>query len=337
MNPHDPLPESLPDWVKEGLPPLREDEPQDLRQAIADELGDHLACAFESELGRRDGEDAETEARRAALQRFGDPKAVARRLWLDAMKERIMSQRIIVVSSAVLALTCLAISLFAFMAMRRTATVNEAILARLESLEQASKREVIPAGLSYAKFHFRAGSAKGTPVSGVEVSLRKNDEKSALSIFDSYLKRGKTGADGDLRLGPIAPDTYQYCYDAPDNSHVSFVVFGTCQTFGGYETEETVIFPSVLMADQTARLRLKLNLPEDLSGKDFYFGFYLAADFEESGRTWMCFSQYLLNGKGDIFRCKFDGKDSLDLGGVAPLESSTLALPPVKYKAGIRR
>ena len=63
-----------------------------------DELADHLACAYRRELLR--GADPAT-ARQRVLERFGDPAAVARRLWLDAMRGRIMSQRILVVCCVV--------------------------------------------------------------------------------------------------------------------------------------------------------------------------------------------------------------------------------------------
>src|SRR5262249_21309026 len=64
------------------------------------------ACAYRRELLR--GADAAT-ARKRVLERFGDPAAVARRLWLDAMKGRIMSQRILVICCIVLTLISLSL------------------------------------------------------------------------------------------------------------------------------------------------------------------------------------------------------------------------------------
>src|SRR6185437_1114173 len=74
------------------LPEPRRDEPASLRIDIADELTDHLVCAFRREV-LRDGDEA--AARRRALDRFGDPKQLARRLWWQAMWSRIMRQRIV--------------------------------------------------------------------------------------------------------------------------------------------------------------------------------------------------------------------------------------------------
>ncbi len=83
------------DWrepIAQGLPRPHPDEPASLRRDIQDELADHLACAFAREMARTPDEPT---ARRAVLARFGDPRKLARRLWLDAMKETIMNQRIL--------------------------------------------------------------------------------------------------------------------------------------------------------------------------------------------------------------------------------------------------
>ena len=57
------------------LPAPRDDEPAGLRQDILDELTDHLACSYNRELlrGAHPG-----EAHRRAIERFGNPAAVAR-------------------------------------------------------------------------------------------------------------------------------------------------------------------------------------------------------------------------------------------------------------------
>src|ERR687885_180908 len=94
------------DALSAELPPPRDDEPNGLRQDILDELADHLACAYNRELLR--GADA-VEARRRALQRFGDPAVVARRLWLDAMRGKIMAQRVLIASCLVVTLASLSL------------------------------------------------------------------------------------------------------------------------------------------------------------------------------------------------------------------------------------
>jgi hypothetical protein len=76
-----------------ALPPPADDEPSSLRRDIADELGDHLACALRRELVKTNDADL---AHERVLDAFGDPRKIARQLWWQAMWSRIMLQRIAV-------------------------------------------------------------------------------------------------------------------------------------------------------------------------------------------------------------------------------------------------
>jgi hypothetical protein len=91
------------DSLSSLLPAPRDDEPASLRQDIVDELSDHLACAYNRELLRGTNTDL---AHQRVLNRFGDPAAVARRLWLDAMKGKIMAQRVLIATCLVVMLAC---------------------------------------------------------------------------------------------------------------------------------------------------------------------------------------------------------------------------------------
>jgi len=86
-----------PDDIAADLPPPRDDEPASLRQDILDELGDHLRCALDRERQRQaavsSGVAATPEQR--ALERFGNPAQLALRLWWDAMREKIMTRRLV--------------------------------------------------------------------------------------------------------------------------------------------------------------------------------------------------------------------------------------------------
>src|SRR5271163_2703485 len=94
------------DTLSALMPAPRDDEPASLRQDILDELGDHLACAYNRELLR--GANSQL-ARQRVLELFGDPAAVARRLWLDAMKGKIMAQRVLITSCLAVALACISL------------------------------------------------------------------------------------------------------------------------------------------------------------------------------------------------------------------------------------
>ena len=83
-----------PDEIVKGLPPVRDDEPPSLRRDIVDEIADHLQCKLRRELLGSGGD--EILARRRVLEKFGDPRHVARKLWFQAMWSRIMTQRLLV-------------------------------------------------------------------------------------------------------------------------------------------------------------------------------------------------------------------------------------------------
>jgi hypothetical protein len=119
------------------LPAPRDDEPGGLRDDILDELADHLACAYRRELLR--GADTAT-ARQRVLERFGDPAALARRLWFDAMKGKIMSQRILVVCCIVL--TAISLSLAFMMWNQAVHAQRLAALAQAEMAEQMRRAEL---------------------------------------------------------------------------------------------------------------------------------------------------------------------------------------------------
>src|SRR3954451_19581562 len=117
----------LRDGLSADLPSPRDDEPASLRDDIVDELADHLACMYRRELLR--GADA-SSAKAHVLERFGDPAAVARRLWFDAMKGKIMSQRILVSCCVFLTLLSLTLAGFMMAQLEQSRRMAAMILAR---------------------------------------------------------------------------------------------------------------------------------------------------------------------------------------------------------------
>src|SRR5690606_29576342 len=130
-----------PDDIAAELPAPRDDEPESLRQDIVDELADHLQCALHRELlagghsspsqqasPRRESGDSESEhtarqhpqtdvwgspdyAWQQVLTRFGSPAHIARQLWWDAMKERVMAQRFTAIMAAITAAAAIAVAI----------------------------------------------------------------------------------------------------------------------------------------------------------------------------------------------------------------------------------
>jgi hypothetical protein len=95
------------DTLSEGLPAPRDDEPAEVRRDIVDELADHLSCSYSRELLRGSQPGA---ARQRVFERFGDPAAVARRLWLDAIGAKLMLQRILLATCLVVSLASLSLT-----------------------------------------------------------------------------------------------------------------------------------------------------------------------------------------------------------------------------------
>ena len=130
------------DDAASALPPRGPDEPPALRSAIRDELADHLACAHRRALLRTgDADDAAADV----LSRFGDPRAVAAHLWLDAMKGRLMTQKLtlaLAALAATLSLVACGVLLKLGLDSQRTnaalveraGEANAALLAKLETL-----------------------------------------------------------------------------------------------------------------------------------------------------------------------------------------------------------
>ena len=95
------------DEISNRLPPLRDDEPATLRQNIVDEILDHMHVSLRRELLVNGGD--ESGARQRVLDKFGNPQEIARRLWFQAMRSRIMTQRIAIGTSVFSVLVCVAL------------------------------------------------------------------------------------------------------------------------------------------------------------------------------------------------------------------------------------
>jgi hypothetical protein len=187
----------LRDTLSAELPPPRDDEPIGLRQDILDELADHLGCAYHRELLR--GANP-AEARQRVLTRFGDPAAVARRLWLDAMKGKIMAQRILIATCLVVTLASLTLTAVIWRqsvvsqrqsaeAQRRAAEMTaEALravtlqneksqasqaemLRQLRALSEASRTPRSP-DWNPVKFKLTEDAPDGAPVAGCSITLQ---------------------------------------------------------------------------------------------------------------------------------------------------------------------
>jgi hypothetical protein len=221
-----------PEELASPLPEPRPDEPANLRQDILDELADHLNCAVRREQLR--GCTEPNEIRRRVMARFGDPLRIAQRLWFDAMREKIMSQRLLIamcvltllVSASALGVTwnwanrqtgLLEQSRAAFQTalaeqkeeirtiLERSAKSDVELAARIEAATSAAKAAQELAAQPAkspdwvkADFRFVADRSDGPPVRGVRLDLRSKDSSLGLGPWE-----GTSDEKGEIHLEPI--------------------------------------------------------------------------------------------------------------------------------------
>lgn len=159
------------------LPAPRDDEPPQLRSDIADELADHLHCAYRREV-LKDGDDE--SARHRVLERFGDPKKLARRLWWQAMWSRIMGQRLLAGLQWMVSLA--AVTLAGAVFWQQMTMLQEMRIARQED---AAQRQALTNTLN----QLRAQAANSSPVVSLlpdrDVQLPGNSLTPATPSFQS--------------------------------------------------------------------------------------------------------------------------------------------------------
>src|SRR5262245_9035359 len=201
------------------LPAPRDDEPGSLRQDIADEIADHLQSSFTRELHFT---PEETVAKQSVLDRFGDPRRVARQLGFDAMKEKIMSQRVSLVLSSLMTVACLgALALMGLM-LRDSRLATQALLeqnqaanaALLEKLAALAARPATPAPAAEPAKSMEWNSVKirlvkdvagCAPAPGYTVVLRGHLLDTAKEIDI----RRTTDSEGVADLGLVRPGQHQ--------------------------------------------------------------------------------------------------------------------------------
>jgi hypothetical protein len=279
--------------ISVDLPAPRDDEPAGLRRDIFDELADHLACSYKRELLR--GVDA-AEAEASALERFGDPSAVARRLWLDAMKERIMLQRVVVASCLVVMLTCVGFTAMAWVQMNRSRVAaelertraafevasanrrmvdalvesqatNKALLGQIGKISE-TLRHPRSSDWNPVRFKLVSGRGDGPPVAGASAHLDRSGQPSITRASDN---------SGIVDFGVVQPGDYSFLVIVGwegGTAHGS----GVINVQPGREVDLTVICPKT--PPDRAPVSVRCQLPSDLESQNIA----LCADFVHRGQ-----------------------------------------------------
>jgi hypothetical protein len=252
------------DALSTHLPAPRDDEPSGLRQDILDELADHLACSYNRELLRGANPD---EARRRAIERFGDPAAVARRLWLDAMKGKIMAQRVLIATCLVMAVACLWIGGQSSRSAVEVVETNRR-LAALLGQNQATNQEMLQQLRAMAKpgnsaewipvqFNLTVEKPDGPPAVGYEVVLGRGHGGSARS--EAIHRR--TDENGVADFGVVQPGDWEFMIPAG-----KWQATGGLNAVPGTAVGWTIVVPKV--PPERAQVRVRLDWSKGLADRN---------------------------------------------------------------------
>lgn len=270
------------------LPEPRDDEPENLRRDILDELADHLACSHRREL--LSGADAES-ARRRAFERFGDPAAIAARLWLDAMKGRIMSQRILATACVLLAISCVALagtSWFQWDRMNRAQSqqlaasqaMQNLMLKQMQALTKAVEHPRSP-DWNPASFKLTEETPDGPPAVGLKVSFGKNETNSRPINRVSNEK-------GIVDLDAVQPGEYGFTITRSMDKkfYPMWSTSGSVQVKPYQDLVKSIVCPPAGL--RRFPIRLQHERPEDLTGRGLvlHVGFYGLSRKLPDGVTW---------------------------------------------------
>jgi hypothetical protein len=298
------------DGLSALLPPPRDDEPASLRHDLIDELGDHLACAYKRELLH--GADS-TVARQRVLDRFGDPATVARRLWFDAMKGKIMAQRVFIASCVLVTAASLALvglvwrrlsviereaSSAAAAAMRAMALQNDKAQATQEEMLKQMRemsdsiRSTHSPDWNPVTFRLTEKSPGGPPAVGLLVELTRAGETQAKAAWRS------SDSSGTVEFGSMKPGDYQFLIKSGWD-HGIRTTSGSLNVARGNPVVKQVVCPRT--PPERVPVQLQCRWPADLANQ----GFLLCASFRcneptlEDGWKWDHFSyRSLLFGCG---------------------------------------
>lgn len=257
-------------WPEAGTDPFpqrRQREPENLRNDILDELADHLALAAEDEMDKY-GQTREGAWSRA-LERFGNPDAVARRLWWDAMKERIMRDWIQTGIAAVSAIVVLLMALFMVTSLRDMQATQTKLI---EALNQISGRDQAPVGETL-DIEVRRGTPDGPPATGVKVRIFGKlapDSSADVSL--------ETDAQGRVRFAPIPQGKYTLVLDDPQSTMTMHMEHSL---FAGVGSKLQILAPDCTAVPIRFQVKPEPPFPNDrvVAAADFTAA-WKAADFE---------------------------------------------------------
>lgn len=287
--------ESLDDFAA-ALPAPREDEPPDLRRKIIAELRDHLHSAMQRELLLT---GTAGQAQHNVLSRFGDPARLARKLWYDAMWEKIMTQRMMLVALVLVVLVSIGSTGLTWFLVVQAGQVNQALLeqnraanevmlAKLTVLGNAGRTSGKSMEWNSLKVRLSFEKSGGVPAAGFIVGLQGHllDTGSNTSLART------TGPDGVADFELVRPGQHMLGVQTPWGESIA-----TMNIYGGMGFEGNVV--TVLPGEpqtveivcpskpEETEITIAVDWPSDLAGQPLW----LVCDFvrsprEVGGQSW---------------------------------------------------
>jgi hypothetical protein len=289
-----------PETLAESFPDPHGDEPASLRQDIADELADHLQTSLARQLVTTTDE---TAARERVVDRFGDPRHLARQLWFEAMQEKIMRQRLFQILTAVLVIACLAVTGLLWRITERSRAAmaemveanreaNEAMLERLTLLSQRPTENSTPTAAAPTRsfdwnpvrVHAVIGAQDRPPAEGLVVRITHLKSASGLSTNNLVAAEETCDASGVADLGLCNPGKYTLtAMFRKDGAFANLDLPITIQP--GSDNTFEIVCPGKQLG--SAQVIVHTNLPDDLREK----GLYVSLEFIQSpqiaeGNVW---------------------------------------------------
>lgn len=245
--------------ITDGLPEKRDDEPLSLRQDIADEILDHLNVALRRELVSRGGDEA------AALQRvlndFGDPRAVARKLWYQAMWSKIMTQRLAIGSVIFSMLVSTSVVVMVGLMMRQQQQVNAALLENVTRLISERSEPAPQKDLHWNHLEIKVtkDSKDGPPAEGYTIWVQRSAQIGEDNQHAKGSHQATIDKNGVEDCGYVDSGLYTVRTTTPwgETSQISFTIHP------GQDHIEHVLAPSKMPAPAEVSIRIE-GVPEKL-------------------------------------------------------------------------
>jgi len=285
------------DDLANALPAPREDEPPDLRRKIVAELRDHLHAAMQRELLLTGNAE---QAQQNVLSRFGEPARLARKLWYDAMWEKIMTQRMVLAALVLVVLVSVGSTGMTWFLVVQAGQVNQALLEQNRAANELMLAKLAAFGnapgdsgksMEWNSLKVRLSLEKpgGAPAANFKLQV----EGRLLDTSVPILLSRTTGSDGIADFGLVRPGQHRLNVVSPwgetigDGHDYPFNVFqdGLLVTVlpGEPQTVE-IVCPSKL---EEAEVTMTVDWPKELAGQPLW----LVCDFVRSplelgGHSW---------------------------------------------------